>query len=40
VIAGKNVERNLVYPFYLKTDEEEPPVQNGVNGKSANLDNA
>jgi len=40
VIAGKNVERNLVYPFYLKTDEEDQPVQNGVNGKSANLDNA
>src|SRR4029079_8297563 len=39
VIAGKNVERNLVYPFYLKTDEEEQPVQNGVNGTSANLEN-
>jgi phage baseplate assembly protein W len=41
VIAGKNVERNLVFPFYLKTDEEEPQVaQNGVNGKSADLENA
>jgi phage baseplate assembly protein W len=41
VIAGKNVERNLVFPFYLKTDEDEPQVaQNGVNGKGANLENA
>jgi phage baseplate assembly protein W len=40
VIAGKNVERNLVFPFYLKIDEDEPAAQNGVNGKSANLDNA
>ena len=40
VIAGKNVERNLVFPFYLKTEEEEQDTQNGVNGKSANLENA
>ena len=40
VISGKNVERNLVFPFYLKADEEEQVAQNGVNGKSANLDNA
>jgi uncharacterized protein len=30
VIAGKNDKRNLVYPFYLKTDEDEPAP--GVNG--------
>ena len=41
VIAGKNVERNLVFPFYLKTDEDDAQVaQNGVNGKSADLENA
>ena len=40
VISGKNVERNLVFPFYLKTDEDEQPAHNGVNGKSANLENA
>ena len=34
------VERNLVFPFYLKTDEDEQPAHNGVNGKSANLENA
>jgi predicted component of type VI protein secretion system len=34
VIAGKNDKRNLVFPFYLKTEEEEPASQNGVNGTS------
>jgi phage baseplate assembly protein W len=39
VIAGKNVERNMVFPFYLKTEEEQQPVTNGVNGTAATLDN-
>ncbi len=26
VIAGKHEKRNLVFPFYLKTEEEEEPV--------------
>lgn len=26
VIAGKNDKRNLVYPFYLKTEDDEEPV--------------
>lgn len=30
VIAGKNVPRNLVYPFYLKAEEDEPVSANGV----------
>src|ERR1700712_1643513 len=29
VIAGANVPRNLVYPFYLKTEEDEPASVNG-----------
>ena len=32
VIAGKNDPRNLVFPFYLKTEDEAPP--NGANGTS------
>jgi len=32
VIAGKNDKRNLVYPFYLKTEEDEPADLNGTNG--------
>ncbi len=33
VIAGKNDKRNLVFPFYLKTeDEEQAPPPNGQNG--------
>jgi phage baseplate assembly protein W len=34
VIAGKNVPRNLVYPFYLRAEEDEQPVagSNGSNG--------
>jgi phage baseplate assembly protein W len=39
VIAGKNVERNMVFPFYLKTEEEQQPATNGVNGTAATLDN-
>ena len=39
VIAGKNVERNMVFPFYLRTEEEQQPATNGVNGASVNLDN-
>src|SRR4029077_15237238 len=31
VIAGKNARRNLVYPFYLKADEEEPVDATGPN---------
>jgi phage baseplate assembly protein W len=34
VIAGKNNPRNLVFPFYLKTDEDEEAV-NVVNGEAA-----
>jgi phage baseplate assembly protein W len=34
VIAGKNDKRNLVFPFYLKTEEDEAPgsVVTGKNG--------
>ena len=32
VIAGKNDKRNLVFPFYLKTEDEEPGPPNGQNG--------
>jgi len=36
VIAGKNDRRNLVYPFYLKTEDDEEPASvaptNGHNG--------
>lgn len=38
VIAGKNDKRNLVFPFYLKTEEEELESANGVNGANV-LDN-
>ncbi len=36
VIAGKNDKRNLVFPFYLKTDDEPPPPGpgGGVNGSN------
>jgi phage baseplate assembly protein W len=37
VIAGKNDTRNLVYPFYLKTEEEAPESPNGQSAKD--LDN-
>jgi phage baseplate assembly protein W len=30
-IAGTNTSRNLVYPFYLKTDEDEAESVNGTN---------
>ena len=36
VIAGKNDRRNLVFPFYLKNEEDEvapPPGSNGTNGQ-------
>jgi hypothetical protein len=32
VIAGKNDKRNLVYPFYLKTEEDEPESLNSSSG--------
>ena len=32
VIAGKTNPRNLVFPFYLKTDDEEAASPNGVSG--------
>ena len=32
VIAGKNDKRNLVFPFYLKSEEDEPGPTNGQNG--------
>jgi phage baseplate assembly protein W len=31
VISGKNDKRNLVYPFYLKTEEDEPVSLDGAN---------
>jgi phage baseplate assembly protein W len=31
VIAGKHDKRNLVYPFYLRSEDEEQPVSNGPN---------
>ena len=34
VIAGKNDKRNLVFPFYLKNEEDAAPVTNGTNGNS------
>ena len=36
VIAGKNDRRNLVFPFYLKNEQDEvaaPPGSNGTNGQ-------
>ena len=33
VIAGKNVKRNLVFPFYMKNDEDEE-TSNGATGKN------
>jgi hypothetical protein len=33
VIAGKNDRRNLVFPFYLRTEDDEPvEIPNGQNG--------
>lgn len=32
VIAGKNDKRNLVYPFYLKSEEDEPELLSGNSG--------
>jgi Bacteriophage baseplate protein W len=32
VIAGKNDKRNLVFPFYLKNEEDEPDAPNGASG--------
>ena len=32
VIAGKNDKRNLVFPFYLKNEDDETPATNGTNG--------
>jgi hypothetical protein len=32
VIAGKNDKRNLVFPFYLKHEDDAAPVTNGTNG--------
>ena len=35
VIAGKNDKRNLVFPFYLRTEDDQPvAVQNGQNDQS------
>lgn len=34
VIAGKHDTRNLVFPFYLKTEEDEPASPNGAGGKN------
>ncbi len=32
VIAGKHDKRNLVFPFYLKNEDDAAPVTNGQNG--------
>jgi hypothetical protein len=32
VIAGKNDKRNLVFPFYLRNEDDEAPPSNGANG--------
>jgi len=41
VIAGKNDKRNLVFPFYLKPEEEQEPVeQNGVSATATVVNNA
>jgi len=34
VIAGKNDKRNLVFPFYLKNEDDEPAGPNDQNGPS------
>ena len=34
VIAGKNAPRNLVYPFYLKAEEDEPTDGSGQPGNN------
>ena len=34
VIAGKNDKRNLVFPFYLRTDEDEDGMGTSSNGTS------
>jgi len=34
VIAGKNDKRNLVFPFYLKTEEDEQVLGNGAGSAS------
>jgi phage baseplate assembly protein W len=34
VIAGKNDKRNLVFPFYLRTEEEESPPEGTPNGQN------
>lgn len=34
VIAGKNDKRNLVFPFYLKPEEDETASENGVNAQN------
>jgi hypothetical protein len=41
VIAGKNDKRNLVFPFYLKPDEEQVPAeQDGVVATATVVNNA
>jgi hypothetical protein len=32
VITGKNDKRNLVYPFYLRSEEDDPSGPSGTNG--------
>ena len=34
MIAGKNDKRNLVFPFYLKPEEDETASENGVNAQN------
>lgn len=40
VIAGKNDKRNLVFPFYLKAEEEPEPPPDGVIATATVVDNA
>src|SRR4051812_24452657 len=36
VIAGSNTEKNLVFPFYLRSEDDQEPVKNGVGSNGAN----
>jgi uncharacterized protein len=36
VVAGKNDKRNLVFPFYLRTEDDDETAQKQTNGHAAN----
>jgi hypothetical protein len=41
VIAGKNDQkRNLVFPFYLKPEDETEPADNGISASATVVNNA